>query len=346
MKKLITSLLAAAAHVALAAPEQPAILRSEFIYESAPFPSCHATTIVETREGLVAAWFGGTKEGAKDVAIWSARYSNGTWSAPVEVANGLQSDGTRHPCWNPVLFQPKTGPLLLFYKVGPSPSTWWGMIRTSDDGGAHWSEARRLPDGILGPIKNKPVQLADGTILSPTSSEHDGWRVHFERSTDGGQTWTATPPVNDGKEIGAIQPSILFHPDGKLQAIGRTKSSKKLYEIWSEDGGKNWGAMTLTSLPNPNSGTDAVTLKDGRHLLVYNHTPKGRSPLNVAISQDGKQWQSALVLESEPGEFSYPAVIQTRDGLVHITYTWKRQRVRHVVVDPAKLTPTPIADAP
>lgn len=345
MKKLITSLVMAAAHVALAAPEQPAILRSEFIYESAPFPSCHATTIVETRESLVAAWFGGTKEGAKDVAIWSARYSNGTWSAPVEVANGLQSDGTRHPCWNPVLFQPKTGPLLLFYKVGPSPSTWWGMIRSSDDGGAHWSEARRLPDGILGPIKNKPVQLADGTILSPTSSEHDGWRVHFERSTDGGQTWTATPPINDGKEIGAIQPSILFHPDGKLQAIGRTKSSKKLYEIWSKDGGKSWGSMTLTSLPNPNSGTDAVTLKDGRHLLVYNHTSKARSPLNVAISQDGKQWQSALVLESEPGEFSYPAVIQTRDGLIHITYTWKRQRVRHVVVDPEKLTPTPIADA-
>ena len=96
--------------------------------------------------------------------------------------------------------------------------------------------------------------------------------------------------------------------------------------------------MTLTSLPNPNAGTDAVTLKDGRYVLVYNHTAKGRSPLNVAVSSDGQAWQAALVLEDEPGqEFSYPAVIQSRDGQVHITYTWKRQRVKHAVLDPAKL---------
>ena len=80
-----------------------------------------------------------------------------------------------------------------------------------------------------------------------------------------------------------------------------------------------------------------MTLADGRFLLVYNHTPKGRTPLNVALSKDGIDWKPALVLENEPGEFSYPAVIQARDGLVHITYTWQRQRIRHVVVDPAKL---------
>jgi predicted neuraminidase len=102
--------------------------------------------------------------------------------------------------------------------------------------------------------------------------------------------------------------------------------------------------MSLTELPNPNSGIDAVTLKDGRHLLVYNHTAKGRTPLNLAISPDGTKWEAALVLESEPGEYSYPAIIQTRDGLVHITYTWKRQRVRHVVIDPAQLKTRPIAD--
>ncbi len=96
--------------------------------------------------------------------------------------------------------------------------------------------------------------------------------------------------------------------------------------------------MAATTLPNPNSGIAAVTLTDGRHLLVYNHTPKGRSPLNVAVSRDGKDWQAALVLEDQPGEYSYPAVIQTSDGLVHITYTWQRRRVRHVVVDPAKLS--------
>jgi hypothetical protein len=262
---------------------QPTFVANEFIFTSAPFPSCHASTIVETESGqLLVAWFGGTKEGQPDVGIWLSRHVNGYWTAPAEVANGLQADGKRNPCWNPVLFQPKDGPLMLFYKVGPSPSSWWGMLRTSDDDGRSWSAARRLPDGILGPIKNKPVQLANREIVCPSSSEDKGWRVHFERSRDGGRTWSATAPVNDGKEISAIQPSILLHGD-RLQAVGRTKQGK-VFEVWSGDDGKTWGKMTLTELPNPNSGTDAVTLRDGRHLLVYNHTSKGRTPLNVAVS--------------------------------------------------------------
>ena len=326
---------------------QPAgVLRSEFIYETAPFPSCHASTIAETKPGLIAAWFGGTHERHPDVGIWVSRLESGRWTAPVEVANGVTSPTNRYPTWNPVLFQPKTGPLMLFYKVGPSPSTWWGMLRSSDDGGKTWSPPRRLPDGILGPIKNKPVQLPNGDLLCPTSTEHQGWRVHFERSRDLGKTWAATPAVNDGKDIGAIQPSILFHGGGKLQALGRTKQ-ERIFEIWSADGGETWSKMSLTALPNPNSGTDAVTLKDGRQLLVYNHSAKGRSPLNVAVSQNGQEWQAALVLEDNPtapNGFAYPAVIQTRDGLVHITYTWQRERIKHVVIDPAHLELRPIAN--
>jgi predicted neuraminidase len=220
-------------------------------------------------------------------------------------------------------------------------------LKTSTDGGTTWSAARRLPAGILGPIKNKPVQLASGELLCPTSNETpekpSKWTVHFERSSDGGQTWTATKPLNDGLTISAIQPSILFLGGDKLLALGRTRQ-QRIFNIASEDGGKTWSEMKLGELPNPNSGTDAVTLKDGGHLLVYNHTPKGRSPLNVALSKDGTTWQAALVLENEPGEYSYPAIIQTSDGLVHITYTWKRQKVRHVVVDPAKLVPAPITN--
>jgi predicted neuraminidase len=85
-----------------------------------------------------------------------------------------------------------------------------------------------------------------------------------------------------------------------------------------------------------------VTLADGRQLIVYNHTPKGRTPLNVALSSDGKLWAAGLVLESEPGEYSYPAVIQAPDGLVHVTYTWKRQRIMHVVIDPKRLQAVPM----
>ena len=317
----------------------PALLKSEFLYETAPFPSCHASTIVEPiGGGLVTAWFGGTAEKNPDVGIWVARLEGSRWTAPVEVANGVQPDGQRHPTWNPVLFQPKTGPLLLFYKVGPTPSTWWGMLRTSSDGGKSWSAASRIPGECVGPIKNKPVQLPNGDILSPSSSEHDGWRVHFERSRDLGKTWDMIGPVNDGKAVSAIQPSILFLGGDNLLALGRTRQGK-LFQIGSTDLGKSWGAMTLTALPNPSSGTDAVTLQDGRHLLMYKHTPQGRSPLNLALSADAKTWQAALVLESNPGEYSYPALIQTRDGLVHATYTWKRQKVKHVVIDPAKLEP-------
>jgi predicted neuraminidase len=318
------------------------IVATEFIYEVAPFPSCHASTIVETDRGLVAAWFGGTAERNPDVGIWASRREDGKWTTPVEVANGVQTPALRHPTWNPALFQPRSGPLLLFYKVGPSPSTWWGMVMTSADGGRTWSSPRRLPDGVLGPIKNKPVQLANGDILSGSSTEHDGWRVHFERSSDNGATWSVTPPLNDGKEIPAIQPSILLHRDGRLQAIGRSRS-KRIFETWSSDQGRTWSALALTDLPNSSVGTDAVTLGDGRFLLVYNHTATGRSPLNVAVSTDGRQWMAGPVLENEPGrEFSYPAAIQTRDGLVHITYTWRRERIRHVVLDPRALTLRPI----
>lgn len=335
------------ATIVASADAQSAILVNEFIYETAPYPSAHASTIVETTSHeLVAAWFGGTRERAPDVGIWVSRHENGKWTPSVEVANGVQPDGTRLPTWNPALFQPRGGPLMLFYKVGPSPETWWGMLRTSADGGRTWSEARRLPDGILGPIKDKPVQLADGTIVAGSSTESEAepsrWRVHFERSADGGKTWTATPPVDDGGAVDAIQPSLLFRgPVGgpRLLAVGRTRQDR-VFATTSDDGGRTWSALSLIDdLPNPNAGIDAVTLADGRQLLVYNPTTHGRTPLAVALSRDGRSWTKVLTLEDQPGEYSYPAVVQTSDGRVHVTYTWKRQRVKHVVLDPARLAP-------
>ncbi|CAM3324710.1 sialidase family protein [Aquirufa ecclesiirivi] len=318
------------------------ITSSEFIYEKAPFPECHASTIEETPTGLVTAWFGGTEERHPDVGIWVSRMVKGKWTAPIEVANGVQNSSIRYPLWNPVLFQmpaSKGGELLLFYKEGPTPKDWWGMIKRSKDGGKTWSNTERLPLGILGPIKNKPVMLKDGTLLCPTSSEDNGWRVHFEMTKDGGRTWTRTEAINDGKEFSAIQPSVLFLKDGRLQILCRSKNGYIL-ESYSSDQGKTWSALKAISLPNPNSGTDAVTLKDGRQVLVYNHVTKEsqewggkRSPLNVAISSDSKNWKELAMLENEPkAEFSYPAVIQTKDGKIHITYTWKREKIKHVVI--------------
>lgn len=336
---------------ALASADESPIVAHELLYHSAPFPQCHASTIAQAADGsMVAAFFGGTREKHPDVGIWVSRQVNGQWTAPVEVANGVQSDAVRHPCWNPVLLQSDNGPLLLFFKVGPDPRTWWGEMLVSHDNGRTWQDRRRLGDKLIGPVKNKPLQLADGSIWCPSSTEHDGWRIHLEVSRDGGQTFTTTGPLN-AKEKGAIQPSLLTYADGRMQMLCRNQDgSGDVWQTWSSDAGQTWSELMPTGLPNPNSGTDAVTLADGRQLLVYNHThrggefPSGRQMLNVAVSKNGEHWFAALLLERSQGEYSYPAVIQTSDGLVHITYTWQRRTVRHVVLDPALLQLTPIVE--
>lgn len=322
---------------------QNGVVTQEFLYDKAPFPSCHSATIAETPTGLVASFFGGTKERNPDVEIYISRLVNGKWLAPVSVADGIQPAGKRLPTWNPVLYQIPGGDLLLFYKIGPKPSEWWGMMKTSKDGGISWSEATKLPDGYIGPVKNKPVLLSNGNLFAPSSKEGDGWKIHFEVTKDNGKTWRMVGPLPENG-IKAIQPSILQHGNGKLQILART-ANRAVVESWSEDNGETWSALTKTSLPNNNSGTDAVTLKDGRHVLVYNHVlPPGdlakgaRTPLNVSVSKDGKNWYAALILEDAPiSQYSYPAVIQTADGMLHFIYTWRREKIKHVVVDPSKL---------
>ena len=335
----------------VAQPGQGGYVSGEMIFapETKPTPQCHASTIVETPSGLVAAWFGGTREKHSDVGIWVSRHDGQQWLAPVEVVDGSEGQPREYACWNPVLMQPRDGPLMLFYKVGPDPRRWWGMLVTSQDGGKSWSRPHKLGTSdklgegnrnLIGPVKNKPVQLDDGTILCPSSTEHQGWRVHFELTRDLGKTWQVVGPINDASRLNAIQPSILTYPDGRLQVLCRSQEGV-VAQSWSADGGKSWSEMTATELPNPNSGTDAVTLADGRQLLVYNHTtrrgdfPSGRNMLNVAISHDGRSWAPVMTLEKSRGEFSYPAVIQAADGRVHITYTWRRESIKHVVLDPA-----------
>ena len=309
---------------------------AEFIFEQAAFAHSHASTLAETDDGLVAAWFGGTREGNPDVSIWLAQRTSRGWSTPTQVANGVQDDGKRYPCWNPVLFRPKRGPLLLFYKVGPDPGRWWGMVMTSTDGGRSWSRPERLPEGILGPSKNKPIELVDGTLLSPSSSEQRGWQVYIERSRDLGRSWQRDRALPGSETFDAIQPTLLAYPSGRIQLLARSRQGR-IVQSWSENGGINWSKLAASKLANPNSGIDAVLLRDGRALLVYNPTRFRRSPLRVAISSDGTHWRDVLTLEDAWGEYSYPAVIQTADGRVHVTYTWKRERIKHVVIDPASL---------
>jgi predicted neuraminidase len=310
--------------------------KAEFIYDEAPFPSCHASTLVEVGPGeLLAAWFGGTAEGKSDVAVWGARKSGPKWSAPFELA--------REPdiaAYNPVLFFTADKVLWLYYKFGPSPSTWSAARRSSRDGGRTWSGVDRLPAGLYGPIKNKPLVLGGGVVVSGTSVEsYRAWTCWVERSTDHGKTWTRHGPITvPGEPYGIIQPTIVALGNGRLRMFVRsTQRIGKICSADSADGGITWSDARPTSLPNPNSGIDAVTLEDGRILLVYNHTEKGRSPLNAAISADGETWNSFLALETEPGEFSYPAVIQAANGSVHVTYTWNRKKIKHAEIPLAEI---------
>ncbi|MBG48429.1 MAG: sialidase [Pseudozobellia sp.] len=332
-----------------------ALLKREFIYplDQRPEASAHASTIVETPSGMVAAFFAGPHENHPDVGIRVSHLKDGKWTWPVEVANGFHNDTLRYATWNPVLFQPTEGPLYLFYKEGPNPRDWWGMMKYSTDDGYTWSYGEKIGEDekvghLLGPVKNKSFQLPDGSILHPSSSERiEGdetfWKIHFEKSDAKMKNWEVIGPIHDGVTFDAIQPSIMQLADGRLMVLARTRQGV-LAQSWSSDNGKTWSDVKSINLPNPNSGTDAVTLQDGRQLLIYNHKVRtkenrGRDLLNLAISDDGIKWTPVMTIENEESEhgYAYPAIIQSKDGLVHATYTFNRESVKYLVIDPKKL---------
>ena len=338
------------------------LLCEEFLYEKTSFPECHSATIAETSDGdLVTAFFGGTKERNPDVCIWVCRKPKGadSWTEPVRVADGIVNDTLRYACWNPVLFAvPESdGELWLFYKVGPNVAGWKGYLIRSHDGGRTWSAPEEMPDGFLGPAKNKPVWV-DGRILLPCSTEGGHWNVYFEWTDDRGMTWHKTPSLmsdlsvqtqnraSDAPDAGkveaihAIQPSVLRLSDGRLMMLSRTRNAKLGVAV-SDDRGETWSKLTLSDVENNQSGIDAVTLHDGRHVLVYNDfetlagTRKGpRTPLSLAVSDDdGKTWRHAMTLEDSPvSQYSYPSVIEGGDGTLHVVYTWRRQRIKYLQI--------------
>ena len=323
------------------------VVCDEFLYKQADFPECHSASIVETKKGdLVATYFGGTKERNPDVCIWVSRKPKGAkdWTAPVKVADGVgiingnelsSESGQREACWNPVLFETPQGELQLYFKIGPNVAGWKGWRVISKDGGKTWSKRMKLPDDIYGPIKNKPI-LNKGRLIAPTSDERDGWKIYFELSDDMGKTWRRTAFVEADAGVKAIQPTIIQLPDGRLEALCRTRS-RHIGITYSSDNGETWSKLALIDTPNNNSGIDAVTLQDGTFAMVCNDWPieptkeKGaRTPLSILRSTDGIHWNHWITLEDSPIlQYSYPSIIQSRDGRLHVVYTWRRQRIKH-----------------
>ena len=246
----------------------------------------------------------------------------------------------REATWNPVLFETPDGVLHLYFKIGPNVANWKGWHISSRDGGKSWSAREPLPDGIYGPIKNKPVMVGS-RIVSPSSDERDGWKLYFEWSDDMGKTWKRTSYVEVDSGVLAIQPTIIELPDGRLEALCRTRS-RHVGVTFSNDRGETWSRLQLIDTPNNNSGLDAVTLSDGSFALICNDWPiepdkqKGaRTPLSILRSDDGLNWHHWVTLEDSPiSQYSYPSIIQTRDGHLHAIYTWRRERIKHVELVP------------
>jgi predicted neuraminidase len=311
----------------------PCILKEEFVFTSPPFASCHASTLTQAdSEALLCAWFAGTAEGASDVEIWLASLIGDAWEKPRKIT----AENTA--CWNPVLFTLPSKEILLFYKVGGNPQQWSGLLKRSFDEGKRWTEAENLPAGVIGPTKNSPLLLSDGITLLCGSSVESWmrWGCWIDITKDDGRSWNKSSPINvDGQLFGIIQPALFFTKQGTVKLLARSHQIGSICSAESHDAGKTWEAAQPISLPNPNSAIDAINLTDGRILLVYNHSQEHRCPLNVALSNDdGQTWEMTLTLEKLPGEYSYPSTLQAKDGKIHITYTWNRTRIKHVVLDP------------
>ncbi|MDR7409620.1 MAG: sialidase family protein [Armatimonadota bacterium] len=309
-----------------------------------PLPTafCHGATLLPVGDRLLAAWFGGTREGEPDASVYLARLEpqRGVWSAPELVA---PADG--QPCGNPVLFEGHAGVLwLVYFRVDGR----WCVdgrphARVSFDGGHTWSPEVRLLDrpGVL--TKNKPIRVGEELLL-PVYDER-AWTVGVARlrGPEHHMDWEFDElTVGAGTGVPMIQGTLVEVGSGELLMLMRTKEGR----IWgcrSRDAGRTWSDPAPTSLPNPNAGVDAVRLPDGRLWLVYNHTDRGRDPmvwewrypLSLAESRDGgATWTRVWDLEAGPGEYSYPAVVVDSQGRVHVAYTALRQAIRHVVLDP------------
>jgi len=298
------------------------------------YPAVHASTIVELANGdLLCAWFGGQHEGATDVAVWHSRKASGSnvWTPPAILAD----DPTR-PEANPVLFEDPQGRVWLFYATmyGEGCVTCKVKCQWSDDQGQTWSATRILRDELSWVTRNKPIVLDNGDWLLPIYDERV-WTSRIMISTDQGRTWFDSEDIATPGRTGNIQPTLAQLADGSILALMRRgRPPERIWQSRSHDRGRTWSEPVTAELPNPNAATDMVRLANGHLVLALNNSESERTPLTLAVSTDeGETWAHVRDLEATPGRFSYPAIIQARDGAIHVTYSHRGTTIKHVALN-------------
>ena len=314
---------------------------SELIFETIPgAPVHHASSIVQAANGdLLVTWYGGSYESSDDEALFLARRKKGErdWEPPrmllrnptAPVGNAVIFLDQRQRIWIVWGRLEATQPLIAH--------TGWErtrlFYRISEDNGYTWSPDNAFPMDTTGWLpRNLPVHLATGELLLPLSDERDHRDLSFFAITkDAGATWVRSANIPNSQSQGE-QPTVAQRPDGSLLAFLRT--GPRLLQSESLDRGMTWSPAKLTEFKNPDAAISLRALRNGNLILAWNNQERGRSPLHIARSTDGgKTWSSPLMLESNPGEYSYPSVFQTSDGLIHVVYTYRRYSIKHVVFD-------------
>lgn len=306
---------------------------SELIFETIPgAPAHHSPAITEAPNGdLLAVWYGGSYESSDDQTLFLARRRKGvrTWETPL----ALVRDSAQPP-GNAVIFTGAGRVWIIWARMEASRPLRRGggwhpvrlMYRISSDNGANWSADQPVDTNVQALPRNPPVRSASGGLLLPLGgSDHGKLASFFLHSSDGGLTWRRSA----GAALGGGQPALVERQDGSLLMLMR--SDPRVLSSESRDGGQTWNATVRTALRCPNSGVSLTRLANGNLVTVFNDSESDRTPLSVARSLDGgRTWEKPLVLEANPGEYSYPYVIQTVDGQIHITYTFRRYSIRHV----------------
>ncbi len=312
---------------------------SRMIFEGTKrYPSSHCSTITQLPDGtMLSAWYAGAAEKAKDVAILGSKFNEKTekWSEPLVLHDAESlSDG------NPVLYTDPWKRVWLFYVtiMGDSWNESSIFAKTSDDSGKSWSEpvTIRKPWGWM--TKTAPVHLGGDTILLPLYDERN-YNSMFMTSQDRGKTWKKAGKIITPAFQGNIQPTVVQLSDGSLLAFMRaSKKDPHIWEARSKDNAITWTNAVETQFKNPDAAVFLLKLQNGHLVLVFNDSQASRAPLSVALSTDeGKSWCAQKNLEDTPGEFSYPYAAQSSDGMIHVTYTYKRTGIKHAAFNEAWL---------